>query len=417
MYIMKSRFTIVALSAALLMLGSIPAYSSSKEEKIDDLAARVFAVAEKQAAMAASQLDATTLPKSMKADGTMAKTICRDWVCGFFPGTVWYIYAYNKDPKFKDLAWEQTQKCAPVQFYRTTHDVGFMINCSYGNALRVGGIEESREVLRNAAHSLATRFNPVVGCTRSWDAKDSYRVIIDNMMNLELLVRVADMFNEPQFRDISFSHADVTMKNHFRPDYSSYHVLNYVEETGEVTKKYTGQGYADESTWARGQAWALYGFTMMAEKTGEKRYLEQAEKIARWTIENLPEDYVQYWDYTGAAKILANEPGLDRKWAGELPDGSILRDASAAAITASAFVKLSETTKDRKFAKLCRKTAIAQVRALASSEYLAEPGTNCGFLLKHGTGAYHGNSEVDVPLSYADYYFLEAILRLQGKVE
>lgn len=411
------RLLFVMLMSALVCL---PAYSSRKSG-IQALADRVFAVASEQAKMMATQLDSTSLPKSIAPDGSFRTSVWQDWISGFYPGTLWYIYKYTADPEIAALAVRQTEKCSRAQYIKTHHDVGFMINCSYGNGLRIGGIDEYSEVLHNAAHSLVTRYNPLVGCIKSWGDNPSrgwyYPVIIDNMMNLELLVRVAQMYDEPNLLAVAISHADVTMKNHFREDGSTFHVVNYDPKTGKPLGGETAQGYSDESTWARGQAWGLYGYTMMAALTGEERYLRKAEEIALWTIRNLPDDHVQYWDYTAAARLLADEPGLDRRKAGELPDGRIVRDASAAAITASAFALLAGICPDRKQAKLFRQTALRQVEALSEGEYLAEPGTNCGFILKHCTGAYPANSEVDVPLTYADYYYLEAILRLLGEID
>ncbi|MGN0201634.1 MAG: glycoside hydrolase family 88 protein [Candidatus Cryptobacteroides sp.] len=420
MRIILSRSARAAALTLLSLLLCVPAYSS-RRNRIGKLAERVFETASVQAKLMASNLDSASLPKSIAPDGSFRTSVWHDWISGFYPGTLWYIYKYSGDPEIAGLAVVQTEKCSRVQYVKTNHDVGFMINSSYGNGFRIGGIDEYAGVLRNAAHSLVTRYNPLVGCIKSWEDNPSrgwyYPVIIDNMMNLELLVRVAGLFDEPNLLAVALSHADVTMKNHFREDGSTFHVVNYDPETGRPLRGETAQGYSDESTWARGQAWALYGYTMMADLTGEERYLRKAEELALWTIRNLPEDYVQYWDYTAAAKLLADEAGLDRRWAGELPDGRILRDASSAAITASAFACLARISRDRKLAGLCRETALRQVEALSSPEYMAEPGTNCGFILKHSTGAYHGNSEVDVPLTYADYYFLEAILRLLGEIE
>jgi len=386
------------------------------EETLPELASRVFDVAGRQYESLASQVSFKTLPRTLDAKGNLVQSNPRDWITGFFPGSLWYIYQYTGDQKFAKMAMEQTSKVASNQFVTDNHDVGFIVNCSFGNAIRIGGREDLWDVMRNAAHSLASRFNPNVGCTQSWGkmpARDwEFPVIIDNMMNLELLVRVAQHFNEPDLLQLARTHAATTARNHFRPDYTTWHVLDYDPQTGEVRHRQTAQGYSDESTWGRGEAWALYGFTMMADLTGDPEDLAQAENIARWTLANLPEDGVQYWDYTAAAKLLANEKGLDRRKAGELSDGTICRDASSAAITASAFCLLSKLTKDKKLSKECLATSIKQVRALASEDYLALPGTNGGFILKHGTGHYPGNGEVDVPLSYGDYYFLEAVLRL-----
>ena len=396
---MKATTLFASIAACAALVSCQP-----KQESMHELADRVFALAEQQLPLLSSELGATQCPRSLYANGTLMTSDYKWWCSGFFPGSLWMTYSYTQNPEILALAKSETEKIDSIRFVTDNHDIGFMNNCSFGNGLRLGGQEEYKEKLHQAAHNLATRFNPIAGVTQSWGANKDWKmpVIIDNMMNLELLVRVAQMYNEPELLEIANTHARTTIKNHFRPDYTTYHVVDYDPETGDVRVKCTKQGYADESTWARGEAWALYGYTMMAELTGEADFLSQAEHIARWTIDNLPEDYVQWWDYD-AAKVHFEQD----------PNGYITRDASAAAITASAFAKLSELTKDAALAKECRATAENQVRALASDDYLAKPGEIRGFLLKHSTGHFHGNSEIDVPLTYADYYFLEAILRLQ----
>ena len=285
-----------------------------------------------------------------------------------------------------------------------SHDIGFQINCSYGNGYRLTGDESYRAMQEKAAAKLAKRFLPVVGCTKSWDwkhAPEAYPVIIDNMMNLELLMWSGREFGVDSLTTIACTHANTTMLNHFRDDYTSYHGVMYDRNTGEVLKKRTFQGYADESAWARGQGWAIYGYTMMYDQTCKngnpcEEYLSQAENIAKMLLERLPEDGIPYWDFD----------------APEIPNE--YRDASAGSLMASAFVQLSTLTKDKSFAKACLAMAEKQIRTLASEEYLAAPGTNGDFLLKHSVNNMPKNMEVDTPQTYADYYFLEALLRYKA---
>lgn len=219
-------------------------------------------------------------------------------------------------------------------------------------------------------------------------------MIIDNMMNLELMMNAHELFGADSLKTIALTHANTTMVNHFREDHSTFHLVDYDKETGEIRRKQTIQGYSDDSAWARGQAWAVYGYTMMFRETGVSEYLALAENVARMLLGRLPEDGIPYWDFDSP----------------EIPED--VRDASAAAVMASAFVELSTLTADKKLAKDCLAMAERQLRALSSDEYLAAEGECGGFILKHSTGNKPGNSEVDVPLSYADYYFLEALVRI-----
>jgi hypothetical protein len=276
-----------------------------------------------------------------------------------------------------------------------THDLGFMMYCSFGNANRLQPKPAYKEILLTSARSLSTRFDKTVGCIRSWNGKpDEYLVIIDNMMNLELLFWATRVSGDSSFYKIAVTHANTTMKNHFRPDYSSYHVINYNSQTGAVQQKRTAQGAADESAWARGQAWGLYGFTVMYRETKDKKYLEQAKHIASFLLHhpNLPKDKIPYWDF--------NAPGIP----------GALRDASAAAIMASALIELGSYV-DKKNSKEYRSVAETILRNLSNEHYKAAAGTNGGFIIQHGVGHLPNKSEVDVPLSYADYYFVEAMIR------
>lgn len=317
------------------------------------------------------------------------------WVSGFYPGTLLYLYEDLKDPELKQEADRVLKDLKKEQFNKSTHDLGFMMYCSFGNANRLSPKEEYKEILMNSAKSLSTRFNEKVGAILSWDSSDdSFLVIIDNMMNLELLFWASEHSGDKRYKDIAITHANTTMENHFREDNSSYHVINYNVNTGEVKQKRTAQGAADESAWARGQAWGLYGYTVMYRETKDKKYLDQAIKIAELMLNhpNMPENKVPYWDYN----------------ADDIPDA--LRDSSAGAIMTAALLELSEYV-DKEKSKKYFKIAETALSTLMSDEYLAKKRTNGGFILKHGIGHIPENSEVDVPLTYGDYYFIEALLR------
>ena len=335
-------------------------------------------------------------PKTYYADDDRFETSDSEWwVSGFYPGTLLYLYEDLKDEDLKREADSVVKDLKKEQFNKSTHDLGFMMYCSFGNANRLSPKEEDQEILMNSAKSLSTRFNEKVGAIRSWDSSDdSFLVIIDNMMNLELLFWASEHSGDNMYRDIAITHANTTMENHFRKDNSSYHVVNYNVNTGKVKQKRTAQGAADESAWARGQAWGLYGYTVMYRETKDKKYLEQAIKIAEFMLNhpNMPEDKVPYWDFD----------------ADNIPDA--LRDSSAGAIMAAALLELSEYV-DKEKSKKYFKIAETALSTLMSDEYLAKKGTNGGFVLKHGVGNLPENSEVDVPLTYGDYYFIEALLR------
>lgn len=335
-------------------------------------------------------------PRTIKKDGSRAYGNAKDWTSGFYPGSLWLTYELSGDEALAKTAREYTNRLEEIQHYRGNHDIGFMMYCSYGQALRLKPESKDKDVLVTSANSLCTRFNPEVGVIRSWDfGKWSYPVIIDNMMNLELLFWASEQTGNSKYRDVAVAHADKTLKNHFRENMTSYHVVSYTIPKGEVESKGTFQGYSDASAWARGQAWGLYGYTMCYRFTKNPAYLDAACKIARFIMENRPakKDYIPYWDYN--APDIPNAP----------------RDASAAAITASALFELGGYVSDKKLKRRYNKYAEGILKQLSSSDYLAEEGENAGFILKHSVGNFPGNIEIDVPLNYADYYYLEALKR------
>ena len=334
-------------------------------------------------------------PRTLDSKGNLRLVAPGDWTSGFFPGELWYMYEYTGDEFWKQKAKEYTELLEGQKNNGSTHDMGFKMYCSYGNGLRLSPNEEYKDVLLTSARTLTTRFREKTGCLRSWDHgrdKWAYPVIIDNMMNLELLFWAFRESGDSLFYHIAVSHARTTMKNHFRDDYSSYHVVNYDTLTGEVLHRHTHQGYAHSSAWARGQAWGLYGYTMCFRETGDTAFLNQARHIAGFIFQhkNLPQDLIPYWDFN--APDIPNEP----------------RDVSAATVTASGLYELCalDPVNRAKYKALADK-----IMENLTLNYRAEPGKDKGFLLLHSTGSKPHNSEVDVPLSYADYYFLEALLR------
>ncbi|MBR1576098.1 MAG: glycoside hydrolase family 88 protein [Bacteroidales bacterium] len=371
---------------------------------MDALTERVFDTAKAQMILMDSRLGDHQMPRTLDEKGQFVPSDLNWWCSGFYPGSLWYVWKYTGDPLVRQLAEKNTLRLDGIKHVARDHDIGFQINCSFGNALRLTGEERWAEPVVTAANALAKRFTPATGVIRSWNSKGRngdwrYPVIIDNMMNLELLMEGWRLSGVDSLKAIAMTHANTTMQHHFRPDYTTFHVVDYDPVTGAVRHQQTAQGYSDASAWARGQAWGLYGYTMMADKTGDASYLAQAHAIAAMLMSRLPADGVPYWD-------------LD---APDIPNA--LRDASAGAIIASALVKLSQLTTDPGLAGSYLDQARLTVRTLASPEYLAPVGENGNFLLRHSVGSLPGNSEVDVPLSYADYYFLEALLRLKGMIQ
>lgn len=340
-------------------------------------------------------------PRTVRPDGTLAIVHPHDWTSGFFPGELWMMYEYTGDPYWRREADAFTRDIEMAKRHGGTHDLGFMIGDSFGKAWEITGDSAYLDVTAEAARTLCTRFRPAVGAIRSWDHNaDRWQcpVIIDNMMNLEMLFKMAEATADSTMRAIAVSHADVTLRNHFRPDATSYHVVDYDPATGAVRMRVTAQGYADESIWSRGQAWGLYGYTMCHRFTADPRYLAHATAIAdMWlALPNMPADRIPYWD------MLA--PGTDRP---DNPD--VPRDASAAAIIASGLYELAGYVDTDRAARY-RAYADSILHSL-STAYTLAPDAAHGFILAHSTGHHPGNSEIDVPLIYADYYYLEALRR------
>ncbi len=332
-----------------------------------------------------------------------------EWTCGFWPGILWMDYELTGNEAVKEQAIAYTDALEFITLAPAyDHDIGFQIFLSYEKALRLTGDIKYKDALVRAADNLCSLYNPAVGTICSWPRNvewlGGHNTIMDNMINLELLYTVNDFIPSPladasasalsspnEYAAIANSHADHTMQYNFRENGSSAHVAIYNPESGEFLRKITHQGYADDSMWARGQAWGIYGFTMCYRFTRDEKYLAFAEKITDHYLSRLPEDGVPYWDF--------DDP--------DIPDA--FRDASAGAIVASALIELSQySEKGAEYLAAAEKTLVE-----LDKNYRGGPDTPA--ILKHSVGHKPAGSEIDYSINYADYYYMEALMRLKGK--
>jgi rhamnogalacturonyl hydrolase YesR len=390
---MKNRFHITFFISALLLCTNCSPKINLKSvlphaEAQTNLMLEQFQIAKRKA-----NNPALISPRTIE-NNELKLVASTDWTSGFFAGQLWLLYELTGKDSWREKAQEFTAPLEREKLNGVTHDMGFKIYNSFGNSYRLAKTDHAKEVILQSAKTLATRFNRKVGAIRSWDHHEylwKFPVIIDNMINLELLFEATKLSGDSSYHKIAVSHANATLKNHYRDDNSSWHVVDYNPVTGEVVKKQTHQGFSDSSAWARGQAWGLYGFTMCYRETNDIRYLQQAEKIAAFIFSrpSMPADLVPYWDYDAAG--IPNEP----------------RDASAAVVAASALYELSTYSSNK---KLYLETADKILKNIEAG-YKSAPGANKGFILDHSTGNKPANSEIDVPINYADYYYLEALIR------
>jgi rhamnogalacturonyl hydrolase YesR len=340
-------------------------------------------------------IDSLGFPRSMSIKtGVIKKVPSKDWTSGFYVGTLWQLYTLTGDIKYKEYASKWNSFLEKEKFNNRTHDMGFKIYCSFGKGFQINKSEDYKKIIIKSAQTLCTRFNKKIGSIKSWDHNEDkwdFPVIIDNMMNLELLFEASKLTGDDAYKQIAIKHANTTLKNHFRKDNSCFHVIGYDTLSGKVKSKNTHQGYSDSSSWARGQSWAVYGFTMAYRYTKDKAYLKQAEATAKFFInhQNMPEDGISYWDY--------NYPNIP----------NTTRDASAAAVMASALLELYSFTKNDAYLNYSNKV----INSLSSDKYLLSKSVEAPFVLDHSTGDWSKKAELDEPIVYADYYFLEAIIR------
>ena len=388
---MDKRIASVACAALFLSTTSFQTPQQPKEPWLENTMKTIS----HQLTQAARTYTPGLNPRSTNKDGSVRVAPIKDWTTGFFPGSLWYGYEITGDKNLATEARRFTLALDSIRYMTHTHDLGFMLYCSYGNGYRLTGDNVYLPALKDGAQNLNARFNPKVGAIRSWDFGTwRYPVIIDNMMNLEYLYWATKQFNQPDYTTVANTHATTTIKNHFRKDYSSVHVIDYDPTTGKVFAKRTHQGLTDQSAWARGQAWGLYGYTMCYMNTKKPEFLKQAEHIANFIMNHprMPKDKIPVWDFDVHNALDADERAP--------------RDASAAAVIAAGLLDLSTQVKDgQKYVDY----AEAILKSLSSDNYLAKPGENNFFILKHSVGAFLYNSEIDTPLNYADYYFLEAL--------
>lgn len=347
--------------------------------------------------------DSVSIPRNILANEKNWNYVnYKDWTSGFWPGVLWYLYEGTNDKKWEKAADRFSNYLKPLSIEPALdHDLGFQVFNSYGNGYRLTGNLAYKAVILKAADTLATLFNPQVGTILSWPRAvpnmewPQHNTIMDNMINLELLFWASKNGGDKSLYDMAVSHANVTMKNHFRPDFTSYHVVVYDKDTGKKIKGVTHQGYSDESMWARGQAWAIYGYTMVYRETKETKFLDFAQKVTDVYLKRLPNDLIPYWDFD--APNIPNEP----------------KDASAAAIVASALIELSGYVEDKKLADDYLFKGKKMLKELSSERYQSRD-VNSSFLL-HSTGHFPNRSEIDASIIYADYYYIEALLRLKKK--
>ncbi|PWG04550.1 glycoside hydrolase family 88 protein [Polaribacter aquimarinus] len=344
------------------------------------------------------QADSLSFPRSYSFEKKQVNKVpSKDWTSGFYAGNLWQLFEITNNTKYKDLAKKWTSFIEKEKYNNRTHDMGFKVFCSFGQGLKHIENQNYKDIIIKSSQTLITRYNDTIKSIRSWDFNKEiwkFPVIIDNMMNLEMLFEATKISGDSVYHKIAVTHANTTLKNHFRKDNSTFHVLDYSPKTGKVRMKVTHQGYNDNSVWARGQGWAIYGYTMAYRYTKDKKYLNQAEATANFYLshKNLPEDGIPFWDFN--APNIPNEP----------------RDVSAGTVISSALVELYKHTNNTKYLEYSKKV----INTLKSENYILPESLNAPFILNHSTGNWPKNDEIDEPIVYGDYYFLETLLRLKS---
>lgn len=383
----------LGLFVALTIATSCEVKSTSEQEAILD-PDEVLKVISDRLYGAVQNTKSQRLPRSVE-NGEVRLTSPKSWTSGFFPGMLWMMADYDKSRNWSEYAQQFTEQLEKIQYETSHHDLGFMLYNSYGKGYARLENETYKDILITGANSLASRYNPLIGMIKSWDrpGKWQYPVIIDNMMNLEYLFWAAKATGDSSYYEMAVNHANRTLRDHYRDDLSCYHVVDYDTLTGESIWKGTHQGFADESVWARGQSWGLYGFTMAYRETGDSTFLNQAKRVAAFLLENeqIPEDKIPYWDL--------KDPTI--------PDAP--RDVSAAAIIAAGLIELSTYVQ----AERTSYVEYAKEILLNLNENYRYEADQSFFFLDKSVGNKPKDKEVSIPIIYADYYYIEALLRLK----
>ncbi|MHA3787044.1 glycoside hydrolase family 88 protein [Flavobacterium hauense] len=378
--------------SALLLSVFISGYAQTLKKDIVRLDLKMqlkYCEAHTLKTMAAIPDDGKSLPRGIPLGSKDWKYVdYKDWTSGFWPGQLWLVYETSNNKKVLAAAEKYTQYLLPLTNSKATdHNLGFQIFSSFKNGYELTGKKEYKEAVLRAADTLATLFNPKIGTLQS----GSHNTTIDNMVSLELLFWAAKHGGGKELSKIAVKHAETTMQNHFRPDFTSYQLVAYDPETGQKIKGFTAQGYADESMWARGQACAIYGFTMVYRETGNRKFLDFAHKITRAYLDRLPSDLIPYWDFNDT-------------------DPQATKDASAAAITASALLELATFTKDSKLKREYEEKAMKMITEL-TNKYQSRYDNDA--LLLHSTGNKRAGEEINSSVIYTDYYYMECLARLE----
>lgn len=398
------KLCIIGLVTMIGSCGLVTKSESKLENNFDVDVQLEYCVDQASKAIKMIPLDGKSIPRNIEHGNKEWHFVdYRDWTSGFWPGELWYLYELTGDENWERRADKFTRYLTPLSVTPALdHDLGFQVYNSFGNGYRLTKNKEYKDIVLKAADTLATLFNPKVGTFLSWPRDvpnmewPQHNTIMDNMMNLELLFWASKNGDDPDLYNMAVSHAEVTMKNHFRPDYSSYHVVIYDKDSGEKIKAVTHQGFADDSMWARGQAWAIYGYTMVYRETENPKFLDFVHKVAKTYLDRLPNDLIPYWDFD--APNIPDEP----------------KDASAAAVVASALLELSTYTEDPKLATEYVDKAMGMLEELSRNFRSGNANTAC---LAHSTGHKPAASEIDYSIIYADYYYVEALLRAKKLCE
>jgi unsaturated chondroitin disaccharide hydrolase len=340
-------------------------------------------------------LNPPAYPMRTKPGGSWLTVGADDWTAGFYAATLWRTYERTHDPAWRQRA-ETWQAGLARQTSQDSTDLGFKLFDTYGVGYQLTGDESYKRVVLAAADTVAHRYNSKVGMFRVWDkANDQtrFRVNIDALMNQELMFWAGQNGGNPQYADMAKHHALRALQDLVRPDGGTWMVASYDQKTGALLGHSTKQGYATESTWSRGQAWAVYGFTTAYRYTKDPRFLDGARRTADYFVRRLPPDRVPYWDFDVPNKATAP------------------RDTSASAVVASALVELSGYETDPAAKQHDTDTARDILTALSSPTYAPRNQTFAA-MLQHGTQHYPAGW-ADTGIMFGDYYFVEALGRYE----